>query len=85
MKCPAGFNYSSSAKACQATCENRAFIIQCDLPNRPSCICPEDHVELGNKCVLREDCQCIDSSFELHNVSITDVMVNMFNLVSLCT
>lgn len=76
MKCPDGFVYNSSASACPpATCSDQAFVRPCKQPNIASCVCPTDdkgkaiNVELGNKCVLREDCQCIDSSFDLHQVS----------------
>lgn len=68
IKCPTGFTYSLQASACPVKCSNKAYNSPCYSPNRPGCVCPADKVELGNKCVSPDECQCLDRSFRLHKV-----------------
>ena len=74
MECPTGMVYTETAPACPATCGGpNPFETQCDTRDQgEGCICEdENRVVIGNRCVHRDRCGCVDGDGNLHEVHMS--------------
>lgn len=70
--CPPNSHFSECTPPCPATCSD-LFPIFCHLPPTTcveGCQCDAGHVLSDNNCVPLEQCGCLDSDREYHDVSV---------------
>uniref|UniRef100_H3CDL3 Zonadhesin, like n=1 Tax=Tetraodon nigroviridis TaxID=99883 RepID=H3CDL3_TETNG len=73
IPCPPNSHYSECTPPCPATCSD-LFPIFCHLPPTTcveGCQCDAGHVLSDNKCVPLNECGCLDSDREYHDVGDT--------------
>lgn len=56
--CPEGTEYQMCGTACPNTCADRTAAENCPRPCHETCLCPDELVLDGEKCVAVEDCGC---------------------------
>lgn len=83
--CPPNSHFSECTPPCPATCSD-LFPIFCHLPPTTcveGCQCDAGHVLSDNNCVPLEQCGCLDSDREYHDVSVKSTNVYCCWLMSL--
>ncbi|XP_078451893.1 IgGFc-binding protein-like isoform X2 [Lampetra planeri] len=66
LECPADSHYESCAPPCPATCSNVTLPGACQQPCGEGCVCDEGFVFSGDKCVLQDQCGCLDHNDLYH-------------------
>lgn len=72
IPCPPNSHYSECTPPCPPTCSD-LFPIFCHLPSTTcveGCQCDAGHVLSDDKCVPLDQCGCLDSDREYHDVSV---------------
>lgn len=80
--CPPNSHFSECTPPCPPTCSD-LFPIFCHLPPTTcveGCQCDANHVLSDNKCVRLDQCGCLDSDREYHDVSVRSM--NQYDIVA---